>query len=148
MNKRYFKWQFKNWISLSVVTCLVMLLIFLICIMNINVVPSVSTSKDYIHLPTNTPYLGLTIAAGLMSLVIPVFVCKYRFKRRSADVFGEAPFGKGELLRTRALIGLIILLGAYTLAFIIGSIVIVIKQVYYNSMVDSAYKLGLIDSPY
>lgn len=116
--------------------------------MNINVVPSVSTNKDYTSLPTNTPYIGLTIAAGLMSLVIPVFVCKYRFKRRSADVFGEAPFDKGELLRTRALIGLIILLGAYTLVFIIGSIVIVFKQVYYNSMVDSAYKLGLIDSPY
>ena len=76
MNKRYFKWQFKNWISLSVVTCLVMLLIFLITIMNINVVPSVSTNKNYTSLPTNTPYIGLTIAAGLMSLVIPVFVCK------------------------------------------------------------------------
>lgn len=68
--------------------------------MNINVVPSVSTNKDYTYFPTNTPYIGLTIAAGLMSLVIPVFVCKYRFKRRSADVFGEAPFDKGELLRT------------------------------------------------
>lgn len=80
MNKRYFKWQFKNWISLSVVTCLVMLLIFLITIMNINVVPSVSMNKDNIYLPSNTPYIGLTIAAGLMSLVIPIFVCKYRFK--------------------------------------------------------------------
>ena len=148
MNKRYFKWQFKNWISLSVVTCLVMLLVFLITIMNINVVPSVSMNKDNIYLPYNTPYIGLTIAAGLMSLVIPIFVCKYRFKRRSADIFGEAPFDKGELLRTRALIGLIILLGAYTLVFIIGTIVIVFKQVYYNSIADSAYKLGLIDSPY
>ena len=55
MNKRYFKWQFKNWISLSVVTCLVMLLVFLITIMNINVVPSVSMNKDNIYLPSNTP---------------------------------------------------------------------------------------------
>lgn len=48
--------------------------------MNINVVPSVSMNKDNIYLPSNTPYIGLTIAAGLMSLVIPIFVCKYRFK--------------------------------------------------------------------
>lgn len=138
MNKKYIKWQLKQWVPLTIVTFFIMIIpFFIIYLASFSSITNslFMISTDYfgdISYPIMTPWLMISIPACVMTIVIPIFVCQYRYKRKSADLFLQAPFQTGGMLRNRSLLGLGILDVDFTLAYWIAYIMVYIKQAVLN----------------
>lgn len=138
MNKKYLKWQLKQWIPLTIVTFFIMIIPFFITYLasfssfsSAMFMITTNYQGDIVY-PITTPWLFISIPAGVMSLVIPVFVCQYRYKRKSADLFLQAPFQTGGMLRNRSLLGLAILDVDFTAAYWVAYIMVYVKQAVLN----------------
>ena len=123
MIKRYAKYQFKKWVPLLAIFALVMTLIFAFScatlptygqtkIVNGQIMPRASVI---------TPFLALSIPAFLCSAVMSLFVFSYRTSKQAADAYYQSNIDMKDIRKVRILLGLGILLIAFTLAFLLGA---------------------------
>lgn len=138
MNWKYMKWQARQWLALTFVTFLVMFVPVFFTALFVDYMPTGYYSYDNAEYTVSyalasTPFLIVASMACFMSFVIPIFVCDYRFKRRSADLFLQAPMSKGGMLRNRSMLGLFILDIDFTLAYWLSFIIAYIKQAIFNN---------------
>lgn len=136
MIKRYVRWQLKKWLPMALVSFILMFLIFVVAC-SFATPYQIQYSSNSNPISPYPPFLYILIPAIICSVIIPLFVCDYHYKRNSADLFLEAPFKKGELLRIRALLGLGILLAGFTISFMFGTMVMSIRQASFETVTDS-----------
>lgn len=73
-------------------------------------------------------YCGsISAALGVLSVVIPVWLFSYKMDRRSVDLHYALPISRTKILLARFLVGLILLYGSYTVAYIWGVLVTAVK---------------------
>ena len=77
-------------------------------------------------------FFSFAIVGFLYATVIPFVVYYYRYNKKASDAYGQFPAKRGEIIRIRVIIGqvmgLIILAGI----FLLGSLIILLRQVIHN----------------
>lgn len=130
--RKYFVYQLKK--NLLPLACLT-----LFCII-MYVLPIASTSYDwwntidgstivphaYYGYP-NLHYVNIIIALGMMSVFIPIVMFAYKMNKRSVDMHYSLPISKTKILEVNFLIGLILMYTSYSIAYLLGFILIAVK---------------------
>lgn len=78
------------------------------------------------------PYVNLRLGnivgvLCVMSVIVPVFMFSYRMNRRSVDMHFSLPLGRTKIAAAHYLVGLVIMLVAYSVAYLWGAIVTVVR---------------------
>ena len=126
--RKYFLYQLKK--NLLPLACLT-----LFCVV-MYVLPIASTSYDWwnnlgttsaYHRDPNLYYSSITVALAIMSIFIPIAMFAYKMNKRSVDMHYSLPIAKTKILAVNFLVGLILMYASYTIAYILGFILIAIK---------------------
>lgn len=72
-------------------------------------------------------YENISIALGIISLLIPIYMFSYKMNKRSVDLYGSLPISKTKILVARFLVGLILLYIPYSFAYLWGFIMVAVK---------------------
>lgn len=120
-SKYIFRLIFKEWLPMIIVFSIVSLLSLIIAFSNL----------DLYDTSSKLNLLALTIPFTILAIILPLFVYNYRFSLKSSDTFYQLPFKEKEMRNIRVLAGLIALMGALLVCFLIGFLFFVIK--YYSS---------------
>ncbi|MCH5179660.1 MAG: hypothetical protein J1F32_00365 [Erysipelotrichales bacterium] len=75
----------------------------------------------------NLYYGNISVVLGMLSVFVPIFMFSYKMNRRSVDMHYSLPLSKTKILISHFLVGLILMFGAYTVAYFLGFITIAIK---------------------
>lgn len=151
MNKRFIKWQLKEWMPLL---CAILIIFFFTM-----VVPGliISTYRevwvdDVWTWSMNTPSLSrFVIAPMLFAFILPLFVLDYRFNKRKADIYYQLPLKEKELKNTRIVLALVALLVLFTITFFAGMLSTMAHQTSERNWIINAYpgtQLGLYNYGY
>ena len=70
---------------------------------------------------------NISIALGIMCVFVPMFMFAYKMNKRSVDMHYSLPINKTKILISHFLVGLILTLGSYTIAYFLGFVAITIK---------------------
>ncbi|MCH5171332.1 MAG: hypothetical protein J1F31_00635 [Erysipelotrichales bacterium] len=78
------------------------------------------------------PYLDLhyskiSLALGLIAVFIPILVFSYKMNKRSVDMHYSLPLSKTKVLISHFLVGLVLMYGAYTIAYLLGFLTIALN---------------------
>ncbi len=131
MIKKYWKWQFSRWWPLLLIFGVVITATFFFtCTLE-----SITNSQGYngrIGYPREFSAAGVELFVFLAAMMVPVFVMplmvfSYRTKKQSADIFYQAAYKPGTIKRIRLLLGLIIIVGVFTFAYILGIAILGIR---------------------
>lgn len=128
--KNYFKHLLKK--NLLPLACLT-----LFCLV-LYVIPISTTSYSYWndYYPTDSyPYYyepslyysTITVALALLSVFVPIYIFSYKMNRRSVDMYYSLPVSKTKILAVHFLVGLILMYGSYSIAYLLGFILIAAK---------------------
>lgn len=75
-----------------------------------------------------TVYTGnITIALGLMSAIVPIYMFNYKMKKRSVDMYYSLPLSKTKILAVHFILGFAMVLAAYSAAYWLGFLIVVAK---------------------
>ena len=151
MNKRFIKWQLKEWMPLL---CAILIIFFFTM-----VVPGliISTYRDVWvddvwTWSMNTPSLSrFVIAPMCFAFILPLFVLDYRFNKRKADIYYQLPLKEKELKNTRIVLALVALLVLFTITFFAGMLSTMAHQTSERNWIINAYpgtQLGLYNYGY
>ena len=130
MIRRYAKYQWKQWLPLFAVFSVFMGLIF--CL---SAAVAGTSTVVYSSSVTPTPAHGssllsfIIVPAFLCTAAMAMFVFSYRTSKRAADTFYQVPEDKKAIKRTRILLGLIILLSSFTIAFLLGVLIYFVRYI-------------------
>ncbi|MDO5330113.1 MAG: hypothetical protein Q4F15_01600 [Bacillota bacterium] len=136
MNKSYFKWQLKQWIPMFFILTAFLGAIFLFTalLQTPYAINAATTSDGVYYYPfymSSTPgsmILSAIIPAIIATFSMPFFVYSYRYKKQSADTYLPLPLKRGTILRTRLIIGLLMLLASITVVYWLGIGIFAIRQ--------------------
>lgn len=126
--KSYIKFLLKKYLPFYVVLFAVSVSIFFIYLTAENNVYYRFEGSDYF---ITTPYSGLLIfiiPLAMVSIFAPIFANTYRYSIKSADVFYQTGKGSKQIRIVNNLTLLISILVAYTAAFLISILVMLLKQ--------------------
>lgn len=87
---------------------------------------SIPTFDNFVRLP-NLYYSNISVALGIMSVLIPLFMFSYKMNKRSVDMFYSLPISKKKILAVNFLVGLILMYASYSIAFLWGFITVALK---------------------
>ena len=122
MLKQYVKWQIRQWWPLLLIFSALLTLIFGTACTEASF-SYIKASATYGTLIPGVELLPLAIAAYLATIVMPIFVFKYRTRQRSVDIYFQSPHAPGKIKRARVFIGLVMLLIAVSVAFLLGFLI-------------------------
>lgn len=124
INKRYFARFFKeSAIFLGIITFLYLIYIVALCY-----------SRNFkLNLATPSPIASFNILLIVFILLSPLYIFHYKSSRNKADTYFSLPISKRSLLNTRALVVLIDILIAYSIAFIIGILISLTREGFFDS---------------
>ena len=107
-------------------------------------IPLMSQKAEYLKFNNNFAQISFT--AGFIACMVPVWVFNYRMKRRSVDLYFSLPLSHTKILTVKYLIGLIAVFLPYTLAFWLGSFVIMYKLhgIYNLAYIPALYACSLL----
>lgn len=120
--KRYFRYEFvKNLKMLGLLTA--------IC----SVVYVVTMASSRLIAPgTNQPWpsrISVVYALlGILSFVVPALMYSFKMNKRSADVFYSLPLKREKIYLVKTLVGLILVLLPYTVAYFLGFITVALRE--------------------
>lgn len=124
--KRYFRYEFvKNLKMLGLLTA--------IC----SVVYVVTMASSRLFAPgTNQPWTSqigvIYTLLGILSFVVPALMYSFKMNKRSADVFYSLPLKREKIYLVKTLVGLILVLLPYTVAYFLGFITVALRENYYR----------------
>lgn len=125
--KRYFRYEFvKNLKMLGLLTA--------IC----SVVYVVTMASSRLIAPggANRPWtsqIGVVYTLlGILSFVVPALMYSFKMNKRSADVFYSLPLKREKIYLVKTLVGLILVLLPYTVAYFLGFITVALRENYYR----------------
>lgn len=127
MNKKYFWWQWKQWVPLTIIFGVLLVSIFLGTCLSSQVFAYANSSGQIVSYP-NSCILAIVIPIMLFTFVMPCFVYQIRFRRKNADFYLQAPFKNGEIRRTRYFVGLFILLTTFTAVYWLGVSILIVRD--------------------
>ena len=129
--RKYFTYLLKkNLLPLAVFT--------LFCIV-VYVVPILAENYDYwnqvvfytyhtgLFYSIDLYYANIAVALAVMSVLIPIYIFSYKMNKRSVDMHYSLPISKRKILVTNFLAGLVLMYAAYTIAYLLGFLVIAVK---------------------
>ena len=133
MIKKYWKWQFSRWWPILLIFSVVLVSAFFLTASVISLVESSggrTGSIEYYYRSGAGIGVEIYIFAALAMIttfIMPFSVFAYRTKKQSVDVFYQAAYKPGTIKRIRILLGLIIIVASFTLAYIIGIAILGIR---------------------
>lgn len=139
MNKRFIKWQLKEWMPLL---CAILIIFFFTM-----VVPGMITST-YREYKTDDgwtwtmeePSLArFVFTPMLFAFILPFFVLDYRFNKRKADIYYQLPLKERELKNTRIILALVALLALFTITFFTGMLATMAHQTSERTLIEQAH---------
>ncbi len=128
---KYIKWQIKQWLPLFIITFVILATDYLLFALTSSGYNYYAVINGYTQSYWNnegTGLLTLLILTLICAIIFAIFAYDYRLKKKEVDTFMQAPFFKNNLRITRILIGLAMILIAFTLVYFIGIIIFYIKQ--------------------
>ena len=118
MRKYFVQLLKKNLLPLACLT--------LLCVI-VYVVPIAAENYYYWNTYTthvNLYYEYLAVALGCLSVLIPIYLFSYKMNKRSVDMYYSLPISRTKILVANFLVGLIMLYVSYTIAYLLGFMVI------------------------
>lgn len=130
---RYFKYELKkNFWTLVVLTAIAVI---------IYVVTVSASELFYRYIPeqgvetkiiNNTSQIGIIYAVlGVFCAVVPILMYSFKMEKRSVDVFYSLPIKKGKMYLVKTLVGLILVLVPYTIAYWLGFLSVALRENYF-----------------
>ena len=131
MIKKYWKWQFSRWWPLLLIFGVVITATFFFTC-TLESITNSQGSNGGTGYPRGFSVAGVELFVFLAAMMVPVFVMplmvfSYRTKKQSADIFYQAAYKPGTIKRIRLLLGLIIIVGVFTFAYILGIAILGIR---------------------
>ena len=127
MLKQYIKWQLKKWWPLILIISLAISLPFVSMLQTASLSTTLYKTPDgyYYHggsgaSVVTASFMVLGVLAIVATFIVPIFVFVYRTSLQAVDCFYQAGYDKRTIRRTRALIGLGIILASFLIAFLLG----------------------------
>lgn len=77
-------------------------------------------------------FFSFAIVGFLYATVIPFVVYYYRYNKKASDAYGQFPAKRGEIIRIRVIIGQVMGLIVLAGIFLLGSLIILLRQVIHN----------------
>lgn len=77
-------------------------------------------------------FFSFAIVGFLYATVIPFVVYYYRYNKKASDAYGQFPAKRGEIIRIRVIIGQVMGLIVLAGIFLVGSLIILLRQVIHN----------------
>lgn len=129
MNKKFVKWQLRQWLPTIIVFAVFLASVFLSSCLYSSVYAYASEygGVQYIYQYPETNLLSIYIPSLILTFVMPCFVYHFRYRRESADFYRQAPEKEGSIRRHKMLIGLIILLVVISVAFWLGFLLMIVR---------------------
>ena len=125
MAKSYIKWQFKQWLPLLGIFAVLLGAYFLSNCINSNIY--LYKSGSFFAYP-KTSLLEILIPTLIVSCIMPFFAYSYRFKTNQADTFMQVPLKANTFRNIRIIIGLVIVLLAFSVIYWLGVMILAIRQ--------------------
>ncbi len=133
MNKRFIKWQIREWIPPFFILFVVFGLFTLI---------GYAQTRMYYHIDTiegigkiEVPTVGIiNVPCMLFSTIAPLIVYDYRHKKTASDTFYQLPLKKNEFRNTRMILALLLQIIVITFFYLVMVLMVIFKQM-------SAYKI-------
>ena len=123
MNKKYIRWQIKNWLPMFFIILFFLGIIFILTMMNIPFGRGANNKEDL-----SAGLLSFSIPLFIVSLILPLAVYSDQVRENQADAFNQTPFKGNGLRKIRIFLALIIFLIAATLVFWFAILVFSIRQ--------------------
>lgn len=150
MNKRaYIKWQITSLLPIYIIIGIVIGFSFLLSVLSSDLVPTIHslTEEPYYYVNEYTAYpplYGIVIPSIVAALALPISIFSYQTNHIKSDFFYQIPLKEKELRRIKLLMNLIILEAIITVVYVIGVILIAVKQPMMNLAGGDYFK----DNPY
>lgn len=116
--KKYFLYELKK--SGYVILCLALIAT------GLYVAPLI-TSDTILRSASETYVWVISTIAVFLAAGVPVLVFNYKMKKRSVDLFYSLPLSHTKILAVKFLIGLIAVFAAYTVAYWLGAVTLIIR---------------------
>lgn len=117
MLKHYCGWQFRKWWPLLMIFAITSTLVILFAVLG----NQMAITNTYTYaMPRTVSLLNILMPSIGATFVMPLFVFSYRTKKQSVDTYYQAAYAPNTIKRVRILLGLAIILAAFTIAYILG----------------------------
>ncbi len=132
MNKRFIKWQIKEWVPHFFILFVVFGLFIFIGYSQTQLYYQINGADiGEIRVPT----VGIiNIPAMLFSTIAPLIVYDYRYRKNAADTFYQLPLKKNEFRNTRMILALLLQIIVITFFYLVMVLMVIFKQM-------AAYKI-------
>lgn len=142
MIKKYWKWQFGRWWPTLLIFGVLLVTTFFFTCVSVSVVDVQASANGTQFYWRSHSGLGIELyillAVSLIAtFVMPLMVFTYRTKKQSADIFYQAAYKPGTIKRIRVLLGLLIIVATFTLAYLVGIAILGIR--YASTPVTTTY---------
>ena len=131
MNKKFVKFQLKQWLPLSIILLVFLSSVFLSTCMGSNIYAYASNGVGgdgvMIYSYPETNILAIFIPSMLLTFIMPCFVYHFRYRKESADFYRQSPMKEGVIRRHKVIIGLLILLAVVTITFYLGFLLMLLR---------------------
>lgn len=116
--KKYFNYELKKNLYVIGVITLVMTIIHVTPLLIMR--PS-EIDGSYFNIPM------LSVCAGIVAVMVPMWLMEYKMKRRSVDLYYALPLSHTKIIAVKFLFGLIAVFTSYTVTFWLGALVMIAK---------------------
>lgn len=146
-NRKFLIYQLKSWIPIFAVSFAFMAIVFWIDMASTNLLDRSGVRYYYslFSVYGGTGVLSALIPPMILTLIYPLFIFDYRYKKNKGDTFLQLPLKEGQLKRTRLNIALGMLLVAFTLTYWIGVLILLFRvntASISQEMLDEGYKIS------
>ena len=133
MNKKYLLWQFKDWMIPFIIITVIGLAV---SVTNFGLV------EVYVD-DSNRQIAGIIMSTiitfSLISMVLPIFILKYRFGIRRADFYGQLPFKPKQFRRIVITYGLVLLIISISVSYFLSAGILAIRYFLSPSSKEMTY---------
>ena len=125
--KRYFRYEFvKNLKMLGLLTAICSV-VYVVTMASSRLVAPGGANRPW------TSQIGVIYTLlGILSFVVPALMYSFKMNKRSADVFYSLPLKREKIYLVKTLVGLILVLLPYTVAYFLGFITVALRENYYR----------------
>ncbi len=140
--KRFFKYELKkNFWTLAILS-LISVAVYLVALST----SALFYRNDNLVVYNRDPQLGVVFAeAAILSAIVPMLLYSFKMNKRSVDEFYSLPIKREKMYLVKTLVGLLLVLLPYTLAYWLGFLNVCLRENYYHlGYYVPAYFLGLL----
>lgn len=147
MNKKFIKWQFKEWFPLISVMFAIFAVILIPTCLNFEPVKRIIDYKTkYDHMASYSPtyiLIIINVISYIFAAMSPIFVYEYRFKKRKVDTYYQLPLNENEFKNTRIILAIFCQIAITTFFYWLVIIILAIKwNVDYSALLNEYTNLS------